>query len=106
MPRDTLCVTPAHLRELAERHHRAAEDLTAAIRAADGVGPSVSATHGTVAAVVATALDAVTAAREAAGGALAGTSRALAHDLTAAAAGYQARDEASHAELSAQLRAP
>lgn len=99
MSSENLRVTTAHLRELAVRHGRAADELAAATDAVAGVDHQVRISHGPVAASTARALSAIAQARSAAGRDIAGASRQLGGDLSAAASHYDTTDRLSGSSL-------
>lgn len=104
MSPEALQVTTARLRELAAKQGQAAAEIVLAADAASGVASSVRASHGVISSSTADAIEAIQQARREARDSMAGESRALSGNLTAAADRYEATDLASVARLDEQLQ--
>lgn len=104
MPRESLQVTTAHLRELAARHRQAAAEITSATDAVTEVDSGIRRTHGVVASSTARAVETIQQARRDAGYCAAGQSQVLSGSLAAAARRYEATDLESGGRLGDQIR--
>jgi len=103
MPRESLQVTTAHLRELAAKHGQAAAEITSAAEAVSGVDSGIRTSHGVIAWSTAGAVEAIQHARRDAGNSVAADAHALSDNLTAAAGRYEAADRASGARFDTQI---
>lgn len=104
MPRESLQVNTAHLRDLAAKHEHAAAELASATDAVSAVDHGIRTSHGVIASSTASAVEAVQRARRAAGYRVAAESEALSGQLTAVAGRYETVDDSAGARLDAQLR--
>lgn len=104
MSGDDLCVTTAHLGELAVKQGRAAGGIRSAAIRVEGADVAVRETHGSIASASASALAAVIVARRSAGAKMAAISDDLSRKLTEAAKRYDQVDEAMSGALGGQMR--
>jgi EspA/EspE family/Excreted virulence factor EspC, type VII ESX diderm len=101
---DELCVTSAHIRELGAKQRHAAAEIGSATGVVEGVTASLRTTHGVIASATASAVEAVQAARGAAGHAMAAVSQGLADRLGLAATAYDETDETIAGVLDNEMR--
>lgn len=104
MPRESLQVNTAHLRDLAAKHEHAAAKLASAADAVSAVERGIRTSHGVIASSTVSAVKAVQQARREAGYCVAAESQALSGRLTAVAGRYETVDDSAGARLDAQLR--
>lgn len=104
MSGDDLCVTTAHLSELAVQQGRAAGGIRSATIRAEGADEAVRITHGSIASASANALAAVLDARRRAGTKMAAVSEDLCDKLIEAAKRYDQLDNAMSGVLRKQMQ--
>ena len=104
MSGDDLCVTTAHLGDLAVKQGRAAVGIRSAMILVEGADAAVRSTHGSIASASASALEAVLTARRNAGTKMAAISDGLCDKLTEAAKRYDNADDAMSGALCEQMQ--
>lgn len=102
-PSGELRLSPAHLRDLADRHGDAATAIAAATGLTDGIADAILRSHGAACSAAAAAAATVAEARERACLALAATSQAHQANLDTAAAAYAWTDTTEGASIDHEM---